>query len=346
MFRAEENKMNPPPNKPFVYWNADLKIRVAAIGASLLVGLALMAIKFYSYALTESSAILSDALESIINVVASAFAMGSILFAAQPPDESHPYGHGKIEYFSAGFEGALIILAAVGIFKTGLQHLTSPSPLPHLDKGLLLLLGAALVNLLLGAMLIRIGKRTRSLTLTADGKHVISDVYTSAGVIVGLCLVELTDWLWLDGAVACIVGAHILFTGWHLVRQSIAELMNASDPQLLAQITQLLRKERKPHWLDIHKLRAWRAGNLVHMDFHLVLPNDLTLEKAHADVRELENMLIKHFDGNASVLIHTDPCRPPHCPVCGRCDCQHRHNNKSGEAEWSVKSLTKNPHHG
>jgi cation diffusion facilitator family transporter len=141
--------------------------------------------------------------------------------AAKPPDESHPYGHGKIEYFSAGFEGALIILAAIGIFKTGISHILNPHPLEYLQQGIFLLVGASAVNLLLGILLLRVGKQNQSLVLTADGKHILTDVYTSLGVLAGLFLVDYTGWFWLDGVIAIIVGINILITGAKLVRQSL-----------------------------------------------------------------------------------------------------------------------------
>ena len=163
---------------------------------SLAVSTALMAAKFLTYHLTLSSAVLSDALESIINVVAGAFAFLSVWMSAKPPDPEHPYGHGKIEYFSAGFEGALIIVAAVGIFYSGIQHLKHPRVLPNLEEGLIILIAATAVNLLLGICLMRVGRRTDSITLISDGKHILTDVYTSGGVLLGLVLVFWTGRLW------------------------------------------------------------------------------------------------------------------------------------------------------
>ncbi len=243
-----------------------------------MVGAALMLLKFYVYWLTESSAILSDALESIINVVASSFALGSVIFSAKPPDSTHPYGHEKIEYFSAGFEGALIIFAALGIGWTAWPQILRPHELPNLGSGLLILLGASSVNLALGLGLVRVGRRTTSLVLVADGKHVMTDVYTSAGVLLGLVLVRQTGWYWLDGAIACLVAVNILVIGTKLVLQSFAGLMHASDPALLEEISALIAKHRRPTWIEIHRLRAWRAGNRIHVDLHLILPRDLALE--------------------------------------------------------------------
>ncbi|RPI49024.1 MAG: cation transporter [Deltaproteobacteria bacterium] len=299
-----------------------------------------MAVKFYAYSLTHSSAILSDALESIVNIAASAFALGSILFAAKPPDESHPYGHGKIEYFSAGFEGALIIFAAIGVFKTGLSHIFHPEELPHLQSGLFILSAAGLVNLFLGAMLIRVGKRTSSLALIADGKHVLTDVYTTGGVLLGLFLVHQTGWYWLDGTIACVVGLNILVSGGKLVRQSFAGLMDASDPNLLREIAAVLEKNRKDIWIDIHQLRAWRSGNLVHIDFHLILPRYFTLEEAHGEGKEVERIMKDRFGGDASVLIHMDPCIDPDCPICRRHLCDSRHEDLEKRIAWTWETLT------
>jgi len=317
-----------------------VKLRFITISLSLLVGASLMGIKFYAYRLTHSSAILSDALESIINVVASAFALGSVLFAAKPPDESHPYGHGKIEYFSAGFEGALIVLAALGIFKTGVSHILNPRELPQLETGLLLILGAGLVNLGLGIALVRVGRQTTSLTLIADGKHVLTDVYTSGGVLLGLFLVHFTAWYWLDGTIACLVGLHILVSGGKLVRQSFAGLMHAADADLLNEISSVLDAHRKDVWIDIHQLRAWRSGNVVHIDFHLILPRYCSLEEAHAQSKELEGIIQNHFGGASSVLIHLDPCTDVDCPVCSLHLCELRGKAQTKRVEWAWRTLT------
>ena len=290
-----------------------LKIRIGAAGAAIITGIAIMAAKFFAWHLTGSSAILSDALESIINVVAGAFALAAIIASARPPDEDHPFGHGKIEFFSAGFEGALIILAAFGIFKVGFEHLLHPQPLPHLGTGLAVLLGTAVVNLLLGIVLLRLGKKTGSLVLEADGQHILTDVYTSGGVLAGLFLAHLTGWLWLDGTIACLMGLNILWTGLQLIKRSFAGLMDAMDPALIQQVVDLINRHRRDEWIDIHNLRAWRAGRLVHIDLHLILPGDLTLDDAHTEGGNLEKILINGFEGNASVLVHMDPCVDPKC---------------------------------
>jgi len=320
--------------------NRQQRLRIMAGLVSLLVGAGLMAVKFYVYRLTGSSAVLSDALESIINVVASSFAIVSIILSAIPPDEDHPYGHGKIEFFSAGFEGALIVLAALGIFRVGVSHLLSPQPLPGLDMGLLLMVAASAVNLLLGLGLVRIGRRTRSITLEADGRHVLTDVYTSVGVVAGLVLVRLTDWYWMDGLVACLVGVHILFTGARLIRESYKGLMDAADPAVLKQVTAVILAHRKPSWIDIHKLRAWNAGARIHVDLHLILPREMTLEDAHREADDLEKAILAEVPGAESVLVHMDPCQKDNCPICGRAKCRHRAQPFRQTSPWTTTTMT------
>jgi cation diffusion facilitator family transporter len=299
-----------------------------------------MLLKFYVYWLTQSSAILSDALESIINVVASAFALGSVILSAKPPDPTHPYGHEKIEYFSAGFEGALIVFAAIGIFWTAWPQILQPHELPNLGNGLLILLGASMVNLALGLGLIRVGKRTHSLVLVADGKHLLSDVYTSAGVLLGLVLVRQTGRYWLDGAVACVMAVNILVIGTKLVLQSFAGLMHASDPPLLEEISRLITKHRRPDWIEVHRLRAWRAGNRIHADFHLILPRDLPLEAAHNEATLLQNILMKELEGMVEALIHIEPCIEPECPICGYDPCKLRQAPMRHQNLWHPDVLT------
>jgi cation diffusion facilitator family transporter len=311
------------------------RARLLAIGTSLGIGLLLMGVKFYAYWLTDSAAILSDALESIINVVASAFALGAVVLAARPPDLSHPYGHGKIEYFSVGFEGALIFLAALGIFIKAADQLMNPRPLPSLEIGLALLLGAGIVNLGLGLVLISVGKKTNSITLIADGRHVLTDVYTSGGVFIGLLLVWLTGRIWLDGATAAIVGANILYTGWKLVSHSFAGLMDAADTELLEEIATVLKGHRKPSWIDIHQLRARRAGERLYVDFHLILPQEFSLEEAHREVKELEQIFKDHYRDQAEVNIHVDPCNGNmECPICGNDPCQRRQADTVWQRIW------------
>jgi cation diffusion facilitator family transporter len=314
--------------------------RILAVCCSLFVGAALMGLKFYNYHLTGSAAILSDALESIINVVASAFALLSVILASRPPDPSHPYGHGKIEYFSAGFEGALIVLAALGIVHQGYRQIMAPHELPNLQAGLWLLVVAGSVNLALGIGLLQVGRRTRSLTLIADGKHVLTDVWSTAGVLGGLLLVQQTRLYWLDGAIACLMAIIILLAGAQLLRHSFAGLMDAADPELLNEITRLVSEHRRENWIDIHRLRAWRSGNRLFLDFHLILPREMTLEDAHAEVMEARRILESELGGMVEAMIHAEPCSEPECPICGFDPCLLRKRPFKQRSPWILERLT------
>ncbi|MCU0587362.1 MAG: cation diffusion facilitator family transporter [Syntrophobacteraceae bacterium] len=316
------------------------RVRILAVFCSLVVGTALMGLKFYNYSLTGSAAILSDALESIINVVASGFALVSVIMVSRPPDPCHPYGHGKIEYFSAGFEGALIVIAALGIVHQGYHQITTPHELPNLNSGLWLLLVTGVVNLALGLVLLQVGRRSRSLTLVADGKHVLTDVWSTAGVLGGLLLVQRTHLYWLDGATACLMAVIILVTGARLIRHSYAGLMDAADPEILNEISRLVNEHRKENWIDIHRLRAWRAGNRLFLDFHLILPRDLSLEHAHAEVMGLRRILETRLPGMVEAMIHAEPCTEPECPICGFDPCKLRTRPFQQLSPWVLERLT------
>lgn len=319
------------------------RLRRRAILASVVVGIVLLAVKLVAAALTGSAAILSDALESIINVVASVFAFYSVVLSAQPPDQSHPYGHGKIESFSAGFEGALIILAALAILWEAIPGFIAPAPLAQLDMGIFLVLGSAVVNAALGAFLIRTGHRTHSLALTADGRHLLTDVYTSVGVVIGLVLVWLTGWLVLDAITACAVALNIIFSGAGLLRQSVSHLMDAADETVLHSIVAELSRTRRSEWIDLHHLRSWRSGDRHHIDFHLTLPRYWNLEQCHATETVVEEWLVERLGGKGEALLHLDPCTPHHCPFCRVSDCPVRAGVFRAAPAWTVEMATGNP---
>ena len=316
------------------------RLRVTVIAVSLAVGALLMGVKFWAWALTGSAAILSDALESIINVVAAGFALATVLGASRPPDRDHPYGHGKLEYFSAGFEGSLIILAAVAIVYEAAGDILAPRPLPDLGLGTVVVAGAGVVNLGLGLLLVWAGRRTGSLAVTADGKHVLTDVITSVGVVAGLVVVHLTGWLWLDGVVACLVAVNILFMGVGIVRQAFAGLMDSTDPELLERICKALSSHRRPAWIDVHRLRARQAGPVVLLDFHLILPRDLSFREVHDELELAEDVIRDEFEGLADVLIHADPCTEESCTECDRDACDWRSADCEAKRLWNGDAAT------
>src|SRR5262245_49888574 len=231
--------------------------RRAAI-VSLVVACLLLAVKYAAYQLTGSAAILSDAMESIANVVAALFAVGVLIFAGRPADRNHPYGHGKMEFFSAVFEGGLIAFAAVLIIWKALQDLLAPPVLHELELGLVLTVAAGLANAALGWFLVTTGRRVRSVTLIADGKHVLSDFWTTVGVIVGLLLVRLTGAVWLDPVAALVVAVNLAVTGARLVRGAAGALLDEEDTGLLTQLVAAFEQSLRPGIIRLHRLRARR----------------------------------------------------------------------------------------
>ncbi|HEX6883175.1 MAG TPA: cation diffusion facilitator family transporter [Planctomycetota bacterium] len=300
------------------------RARLRAGLLSLGVALLLLAAKLEAYRRTGSAAVLSDALESIVNVVAAAFGIGSILFAGRPADRNHPYGHGKIEYFSAAFEGGLIAFAALLIVYEALQAFVLGVELRDLDVGLAIVLGAGLVNAALGLFLVRTGRRNDSLTLVADGKHVLSDWWTSAGIVVGLLLVRWTGIGWLDPLVACLVALQLFWTGARLVREAARGLLDEEDPELLARLVQVLGARLGGGFVHLHHLRARRAGRYHHVDAHLVVPEFWPVERAHALADQLGAGVIRDLGVEGELAFHTDPCRRAYCASCDLSDCPVR----------------------
>ena len=309
---------------PMSSGQGDDRVRRWAIALSLLISLALLAVKFQAYRLTGSTAILSDALESIVNVVAAIFALGALVFAGRPADRNHPYGHGKMEFLSAAFEGGLIAFAAVLIVYEVVQALLYGVSLRALDTGVAVVLGAGLVNLALGVYLVRTGRRYDSITLVADGRHVIADFYTSAGIGVGLLLVRVTGFGWLDPLVAAVVALNLLWTGLRLVRQAAAGLLDEEDPALLGRLVDALQPHLGEGVIRVHHLRAIRSGRVHHVDAHLVVPEFWSVERSHELAEQLGERVMKDLGVEGEMTLHTDPCHRIYCRMCDLEDCPIR----------------------
>lgn len=274
---------------------------------SLVVALLVLGIKAFAYLLTGSVALLSDALESLVNVAAALLALLAIRFAQRPPDETHPFGHSKAEYFSAVLEGVLVVLAAFLIAKESIPRLLHPRPLGDLGPGLLVSLLASLINGLLAWHLLRQGRRLRSPALTADGYHVLSDVLTSVGVLAGVSLAWATGLWVLDPLLALLVAGDILLMGFRLVRQSVGGLMDEGlSPAEVSRIRKTIAEALGGRALEVHDLKTRKAGNRAFLEFHLVVPGSMTVEEAHRLCDELERALEESFPGLA-VTIHVEP---------------------------------------
>ncbi len=279
-----------------------------ALFALLSVGAALatLALKFTAYGLTGSVGLLSDALESLVNLAGALIALTALKIAARPADKTHPYGHDKAEYFSSGVEGTLILFAAAGIAYAAVQRLLHPVSLVQLDWGLIIAGGASLLNFLVARALLGASKRYDSITLEADAKHLLTDVWTSVGVIAGLGALTLTGWQWLDPVIALAVAAHIVITGASLLRRSVDGLMDYSLPaDEIAQIEEILRNHRD-QFVAYHRLRARKSASKRFIDLHLVVAGAQTVQVAH-DLCEQVEAEIETRLPNTSVTIHIEP---------------------------------------
>ena len=313
------------------------RARLRAVVISLAVSVVLLAAKYQAYRLTGSTAILSDALESIVNVVAAVFAIGALIFAGRPADRNHPYGHGKMEFLSAAFEGGLIAFAALVILYEVVQSLIHGVELRSLDLGLAIVLGAGLVNLTLGYYLIRAGRRYDSLTLTADGRHVLADVYTSAGIVVGLLLVRITGLTVLDPVVAAVVALNLMWTGVRLIRQAAAGLLDEEDPALLDRLLNVLQPHLSQGVIRVHHLRAISAGRFHHVDAHLVVPEFWSVERSHELAEDLGERVMKELSVEGEMTLHTDPCHRIYCRMCDLDDCPIRREAFTGRPRLTLE---------
>ena len=283
-----------------------------AMRLSLAVGFLVLATKVFAYWMTGSAAILADAAESVVHVVAVSFAAYSLWLIRKPPDPSHLYGHDKIAFFSAGFEGAMIVLAAVYIVFESIRRLIAGPKPEDLGAGALLVLAAGLINGALGGYLVWVGKRHRSLILEADGRHVLTDCLTSFGVLVGLSLTMLTGWMRFDPMVAILVAVDILWMGSKLIRRSIGGLMDEVDPITQAQIRRLLVEMTSEAGVQFHGLRHRNAGNTNWVEFHLLFPKDTSLESAHALATKIEERIQQDSPMRTEVISHLETLEDHH----------------------------------
>ena len=310
-----------------------------------LVGVALLGLKFTAYFMTHSVAILTDALESIVNVVAGFITLYSLYIAAKPRDANHPYGHGKAEFLSSGIEGALIFVAGIFIVIEAVNKLLHPTPTAKLDLGIALIALCGVVNFVAGKIAINTGKTHNSLAISATGKHLVSDAISTAGLVAGLMLMYATHWVWVDAVVALVFAGIIMVTGWQIVRQSIAGIMDEADESILKRMVTILNSQRRPQWIDFHNLRVIKYGNALHLDCHITLPWYLNMHQAHHELDELAVIVRKEFDDSLELFVHTDGCLPFGCNICNMPNCAERQHPFLSQVEWTIDNIFQNQKH-
>ena len=311
--------------------------RMRAGRMALLVGILIFSGKFLAYALTGSTAVFADAMESTINIVSAGMLVLALAIAARPPDLSHPYGHGKVEFLSAGIEGTAIAFAALVILVESIRDLLAGPTLHDLDIGLAVLAISAAANAALGVHLSRTGEKTRSEALRADGRHVLADVWTSVGVIGGLFVVYLTGWIWADPLIAIVVALNIGWEGYRLLIDSLRGLMDEADKALIEATVDTLEGAREDSWIDLHGLRGWRSGARRHIDFHLAVPRYFNVDQVHAIHDQIEAALLEGDEHGGDVVVHFDPCDEGECHHCAMVDCPVRQHPFTGTQPFNAE---------
>ncbi len=317
------------------------RLRLTAILTSLIGGILILCLKIYAAKIADSSALRSDALESTVNVLAAAFGLGSLIFAEKPADKDHPYGHGKIEYFAQAFEGGLISLAGFLILIDTLIRVFHPSPMDELGLGLKLSVFAGALNGLLGLLIYVTGKKYHSQILIADGIHLITDLVTSLVLGVGLVVVLLTGWTWLDPILAIGVSLFLFSTGFKLVQHSSNALLDAENPTLITKIVGFLNEIPRRSVITAHELKAQQFGRDTHVDLHVVVPEYLSIKDAHDESDRFAADLSQKLGHGSVVHTHIDPCEREYCSECSFLECPIRANTFQGLKTFSSDSVTK-----
>lgn len=318
-------------------------IRIQRLVAILSV--VLLFVKLVAYYLTHSVAVLTDALEGIVNVVAGFVGLYSLIVSAKPRDADHPYGHGKIEYLSAALEGSMIAIAGVLILYKSITNIISPQPLDQLDIGMVLVSVTAIVNYVAGSLCVRVGKQSHSVALVASGKHLQSDTYSTIGILVGLALIYFTHIFWLDSLVAIIMSIVILVTSYKIIRTSIAGIMDETDHGLLASLVKALNENRRENWIDLHNLRIIKYGSILHLDCHLTVPWYLNVNEAHQEIDFLADLVRAKFGESLELFVHSDGCVPHSCRICTKAICPVRQHAFEKRIEWTVENISRDKKH-
>ncbi len=309
------------------------------------IGILLFVAKVVAWYLTGSVAILTDALESTVNVIAGLIGVYSLYVSAKPKDKDHPYGHGKAEFVSAAIEGTLIAVAGFVIVYEAINNLIHPHGISKLDYGIILVAATAVVNYIAGAFCINAGKKNNSLALIASGKHLQSDTYSTIGIVVGLVVIYFTQIWWVDSAVAILFAFIIMFTGYKIVRTSIAGIMDEADEELIKKMVALLNANRKENWVDLHNLRIIQYGSMLHVDCHLTVPWYLNVHEAHKEIDELSVLVKKEFGESLELFVHSDGCLDFSCSICQKQNCHVRKHPFEKRVGWTTENISSDLKH-
>jgi cation diffusion facilitator family transporter len=309
------------------------------------VAVLLFIIKVVAFLLTKSVAILTDALESTANVIAGFVGLYSLYVAAKPRDADHPYGHGKAEFVSAAVEGTLILIAGGIIIYEAIINFINPHPLQKLDYGIILVAITAAVNYAVGYFSIKKGQKNNSLALIASGKHLQSDTYSTLGLIAGLALIYFTKLNWIDSVVAILFAFIIIYTGYKILRSSLAGIMDEADKELIEKLVTSLNAQRNENWIDLHNLRVIKYGGQLHVDCHLTVPWYLNVHEAHKEIDQLSAIIRQEFGNALELFVHSDGCLDFSCAICTKKDCGVRKQTFEKKITWTFENVISDEKH-
>lgn len=311
----------------------------------LVISISLFGLKIAAWYITGSVAILTDAIESIVNIVAAALGLYSLILSYKPRDENHPYGHGKVEYVSAAIEGTLICIAGLLIVFESVSNFYTGHELKQLDTGIYLIAVSAIINFIVGWYAITTGNKNKSYPLIAAGKHLQSDTYSTVGILAGILLILFTGKLWLDSAVALLFACIIIYTGIKIIRQSLAGIMDEADFILLKELVDYANEHRHENWIDLHNLRIIKYGSIMHIDCHLTVPWYLNVREAHLEIELFTELIRSKYGKSVEFFIHTDGCEDFSCSLCTKSNCNARTNSFREKVKWTLQRVSSNKKH-
>lgn len=308
-------------------------------------GIVLFIAKLIAWRLTNSDAVFSDAMESIVNIIAAFMGLYSLYVAAKPKDEDHPYGHGKVEFITSGVEGTLIIFAGIVIIVQAANSLLSQNVPSKLDWGMAIVAATAVINYVMGYISLQKGLKEKSLVLQSSGKHLMSDTITTGGVVISLIIVYITKLFWLDAVVAILFGSYIIVVGYKIVRKSLSGIMDEQDLDLVEKIAKILENNREIDWIDIHNMKIQQFGANLHIDAHITLPYYYSLREAHQEMEKVIILLAKNSKRQVEFNFHMDDCKPKSCEICQIQNCPVREFPFLKRIEWTSQSITQADKH-
>lgn len=320
---------------------ADSRIKFKVQKIIAIASLLIFAGKLSAFYITRSVGILTDALESTVNVTTGFITLYAVYISLKPKDSNHPFGHGKAEFLSASIEGFLILIAGIIIIFEAARRLIFPSEIQQLDIGILIVAIAGLLNYLIGLYSIKIGKKYNSIALVSGGRHLQSDTYSSIGLLLGLILLYFTSWHWLDSLISIIFGLIILVTGLKILKETVSNLMDKADMNLIERFGKLINERKKESWIDIHNFKLVKYGNVFHINCDLVLPFDTPLSKAHQEGEELKKILTDNFSEDIVFNLHIDECFKIYCQHCKKADCSSRKEDFVGSLDFDINVFIK-----